>query len=106
MSKITPIALTVTGNEKAYGLGESHKQSPGSKGFRRYQTIIVLRDDELAEFRRDLGPAKNFRGVNPIAIPSFWEHSVDELMDIADELRGASAIDVKDLLELERYNPA
>jgi len=104
--KIVPIANTIFGNEKAWGLGEMHEQSPGSRGFHRYQVITVLRDGELAEFRKDLGLASLYKGINPIAIPSLWEHTVDELFFLADQLRGQSQIDVKDFLSLESFKPA
>jgi len=106
MGRIIPVANTILGNEKAYGLGEIHEQSPDFTGFHRYQVITVLRDGRLAEFRRDMGLASKFKGINPLAIPSFFEHTVDELMDLADELRGQVKIDVKDWLELESYKPA
>lgn len=96
----------VIGDEKAWGLFEIHEQSPGSKGFHRYQIIQVNRDGKIAEFRRDMGSAKGFKGVNQIRIPSLWEHTVDELMDIANHLRGQSQIDVRDFLGLDKYKPA
>jgi len=103
---ITPITLTVTGDEKAWGLYEIHEQSPNNRGFHRYQIIQVNRGNELAEFRRDLGLSSKWKGVNQIRIPSLWEYSVDELIDLADELRGNVRIDVKDLLGLDKYKPA
>jgi len=103
---ITLITTTVYGDEKAWGYAEVHKQSPRYRGFHRYRVISVLRDGRLAEYSEDMGLASKFKGITPIAIPSFWEHSVDELRDLADELRGRPRIDVKDLLELESYIPA
>lgn len=103
------ITQTVLGNEKAYGLVELHMQSPNSKGFHRYQIILVNRDGHRAEFRRDMGLARNFKGVNSIILPSYWEHTVDELMGLADELRDeaqANRQGVKELLQLEHYKPA
>lgn len=88
------------------GLYEIHEQSPGSKGFHRYQIIQVIRDGQIAEWRRDMGLAKNFKGVNQLRIPALLEHTVDELIDLADELRGQTKIDIKDLLKLDSYKPA
>ena len=105
-NKIVPITLTVTGDEKAWGLYEIHDQSPGNRGFHRYQIIQVNRNDKITEFRRDLGLAKKWKGVNQLRIPSLWEHTVDELIDIASEIRGKTRIDIKDWLELEKYKPA
>ncbi len=101
MRKIIPVCQTILGDEKAWSLSEIHEQAPDFSGFHRYQKILVNRNDIISEFRRDMGSVKNFKGVNPICIPSFWEHSVDELLDLADELRGNPKIDVKELCELD-----
>lgn len=106
MPKIMPVAQTITGDEKSVGLTETNYKTPDQKAIHRYQCIYVIRDGLVAEFRRDLGDAKNFRGINLLNIPSLLEMTVDELMDLADELRGQSSIDVKDYLELDKYNPA
>jgi len=106
MTEITPIALTVVGDEKAIGLVETNLQSPNNKGFHRYQIIYVIRDGKTAEFRRDLGAESDWKGVNLINIPSLLEHSVDELIDMAEQIRNDKQVDVKDLLGLEKYNPA
>lgn len=95
----TLIAATnaVSMDEKAFHLSEVHLQSPGSRGWRRYQIIYVNRDDRLTEFRRDLGPAQNFQHAEQFRIPGGvvdpqtgrYEllHTVGELVDIADFLR-------------------
>ena len=101
---ILPVADKIFGDEKAVALYEMHLQSPGSRGFRRYQIIHVIRGDVVCEWRKDMGPAKNFRGVNQIRIPSFLEYTVDELKGIANEMR-ATKVDVKDLLSLNNYVP-
>jgi len=106
MSKIIPVTTTITGDEKAWGLYELNFQSPGSKGFHRYQIIQVPRDGVMCEWRKDLGRASKFKGVNQLRIPSFMVHSVDELMAIANASRHRSEIDVKDFLQLENYIPA
>ncbi len=97
---ITIVANTIRGDEKALGLQEMHEQSPTFGGFHRYQIIHVVRDGKMAEFRKDMGLASNFKGINQINIPSFLEHTVDELMDLADELRGKTNLDVMDFMEL------
>lgn len=106
MTKITPIALAVTGDEKAIGLVETNMQAPDNSGFHRYQIIYVVRDGQMAEFRRDMGLSKEWKGHNLINIPSLLEHTVDELMDMAEEARNEVKIDVKDFLGLDHYNPA
>ena len=98
--------LSVNQNEKAYSLQEVHLQSPGSKGFHRYRILLVNRDGKLAEYREDLGLAKNFKGAKQLNIPSLWEHSVAELVALAGELRWENDIDIKDWLELDDYKPA
>jgi len=100
MRRIIPVANTITGNEKAWGLFEIHEQSPSNRGFHRYQIIEVIRDGKIAEWRKDMGLAKNFKGVKQLRIPSLLEHTVDELMGLADELRNETEIDIKDWLEL------
>jgi len=53
-----------------------------------------------------MGLSKNWRGINQFRIPSLWEHTVDELMDIANYLREGPRIDVKDLMQVNAYKPA
>ena len=55
----------VLSEEPAYGLSEVELQAPGSTGWHRYQIITVVRGDELADFKKDLGP----RGLYPHAQP-------------------------------------
>ena len=80
---------------------EVHLQSPGSRGFHRYRIFMVNRDGRLAEFREDMGEAKNFKGMRQFNVPSLWEHTVSELLDIAETLRNETLIDIKDWLELD-----
>ena len=98
--------LSILPNEKAWSLQETHLQSPGSRGFHRYRIIIVNRDGNLAEYREDMGLASKFKGIRQFNVPSLWEHSVAELLDIADTLRNETFIDIKDWLGLENYKPA
>ena len=81
-------------------------QSPDSRGFHRYRIILVNRDGKLAEYREDMGLASNFKGIRQFNVPSLWEHSVEELLDIANLLRTETFIDVKDWLELDRMKLA
>ena len=100
MNKLIRVANTITGNERAWGLYELHEQSPGSKGFHRYQIIQVIRDGQIAEFRKDLGLASNFKHARQIRIPSLLEHTVDELIDIADQIRNETVQDEINVWEL------
>jgi len=83
-------AVVVRQDEKAYGLSEVNLLGPWVEGegetMRRYQIIYVNRDDKLAEYREDLGLASEFDAIL-FRVPSFWEHTVGELKDIALELR-------------------
>jgi len=103
---ITPITLYALPNEKAWTYLEMQEQSPFNKGFHRYRIIGVLRDGRVAEYREDMGSAKNFVGAKQLHIPSLWEHTVAELINLADGLRWDTDIDVKDLLELDDFVPA
>lgn len=103
---ITPATLSVNPNEKAYGLQEVHLQSPDSRGFHRYRILIVNRDGRLAEYREDMGLASKYKGIRQFNVPSLWEHSVAELLSIADTLRNETFIDIADWLELENYKLA
>ena len=100
MYKITD---SVTDDEKAWGLFERDFKSPDEKSLRRWEIIQVNRDGDMAEYRRDMGEANLFRGINQVRIPSFWEHTVAELRGMALYMK-FSTIDVKDFLELDRVN--
>jgi hypothetical protein len=96
MSKLIAGTTVVSMDEGCWSLKESNEQSPGSRGWRRYQIIRVIRGDALAEFRRDLGPARKFK-TDQFAIPGGvvdettgrFEllHTVGELYDMAEHLR-------------------
>jgi hypothetical protein len=101
---ITPAVDKIFGGEKAIALYEIHEQSPSFSGFHRYQIIRVPRDGIVCEWRKDMGPIENFKGVNQLRIPSLMEHTVDELKAMANQLR-ATKFDVKDFLQLDNYNP-
>lgn len=87
----------VSNDEPCLYLNEVHLQSPGSRGWRRYQVLIVMRGDRPAEFRTDMGPAERFKDVQPFRIPGgavdeqtgrfHIEHTVGELVDLANYLR-------------------
>ena len=67
---------------------------------------MVNRDGNLAEYREDMGLAKKFKGVKQFNVPALWEHSVAELLGIADTLRNETFIDNKDWLGLDSYKAA
>ncbi len=96
MSKLIAGVNAVSMDEGCWSLKEVNEQSPGSRGWRRYQVIRVIRGDTLAEFRRNLGPARKFKS-DQFAIPGGvvdettgrFEllHTVGELYDMAECLR-------------------
>jgi hypothetical protein len=77
---------TVSPDEKAFRLSELVLMAPEYSGFRRYQVIIVNRNDALAEYRLDLGPAADFTAPE-FQVLALWEHTVAELQDIAEQQR-------------------
>ena len=102
-----PVTLHAYPNEKVYAYLEVQEQAPNSKGFHRYRLIYVNRDGNMSEYREDMGKASKFKGAKTaIHIPSVWEHTVMELISLADELRYDTAIDVADWLELDKMKLA
>jgi len=101
---ILPAVDKIFGDEKAIALYEMHLQSPGYKGHHRYQIIHVPRGDVVCEWRKDMGLADNYKGISQLRIPSYMEHTVDELKAIANELR-THRVDIKDYLQLDKYRP-
>jgi hypothetical protein len=83
-------------------LYEVNEMSPDNRGWHRYQVILVARDGKLAEYRTDLGPKENFKGQRQLNIPSLWEHTVEYLIKLAEELRkDPTDIYLDELLQLE-----
>ena len=84
-------------------LYEINEQSPGNRGWHRYQVILVARDGKLAEYRRDLGDASKFKGKRQINIPSLWEYTVSYLQGLAEELReDPTETHLEELLKMNR----
>jgi hypothetical protein len=89
-------ALWISPDEPCFTLAEVNLQSPGSRGWRRYQVVYVVRNDRLAEHQIDLGPAKKFK-ADQFRIPGGVQdkktghveivHTVGELQDMADYMR-------------------
>lgn len=83
---IVQAAIAVSPDEKAWKLAEINSLSPNSKSLRRYRHIWVFRNDQIAEYVEDLGPARQFKG-SEINIPSLGEHTVGELIEMVEYLR-------------------
>ena len=99
----------ITEDEPCMGLYEMNLQSPHSRGFHRYQIIYVMRGDKPAEYRKDMGLAKNFKadqlrvlgGVKDDMTGKFYiEHTVGELRYIADQRRGNNLFDKRELVQV------
>lgn len=111
MSALLLGTTVVSPDEPCLGLYELHMQSPNSRGFRRYQIVMVMRGDHPAEARKDLGPAKKFKNVTEFRIPGgvrdedtgrfYVEHTVGELVDIADQLRSEPARRIQPTITLD-----
>ena len=89
-----PVAYEVYPEEKALLLIERNENQPDYKGFRRYQSIFVVRNDELAKYMEDMGPAEVFAapelqvpGGDPGKPLGEWLETVAALKDYADDFR-------------------
>jgi hypothetical protein len=99
-------------DEPCLVLAEVNRQSPGSRGWRRYQILKVVRDDMPVTCEIDLGPAASFK-ADQVQIPSGvkdeqtgrWtiQHTVEELRHIADQFRAqpsmSDEIEPRDLIQ-------
>ncbi len=60
--------------------------NPHGKGMRRrwVQRVFVIRDDAIAKFVMDIGPAEDYEDrIIPILLPCFGEHTVAEFQEEA-----------------------
>ena len=106
-NRLYPVTQFINGNEKAFWLTEFPYQSPGYRGFHRYQIIYVIRDGKLAEYHEDMGIGKKWKGTKYINIPSLFEYTVDHLRGLAEEERNEKdRIDFMDLLQLNKVKRA
>lgn len=73
-------------DEKVYWLIEATYPAKNFKGKRRFQLIYVNRDDQLAAW---VGIVDDNQGLDypEFRIPSFWEHNVAEVMEMAQLAR-------------------
>jgi hypothetical protein len=99
-------------DEPCLVLAEVNRQSPSSRGWRRYQILKVVRDDMPVTCEIDLGPAASFK-ADQVQIPSGvkdeqtgrWtiQHTVEELRHIADQFRAqpsmSDEIEPRDLIQ-------
>lgn len=87
---LKPIAGWVHPDEPAWGLVEAPMMVPqagGGQSSRWIQQIKVIRDDHIAYYTRDLGPAGDFKDVTPLIMPSVGTDTVAQLQEFADKNR-------------------
>ena len=97
---IIPATMSVNMDELAYSLSELDQLSPDGVSWKRFQIITVPRNDKLVEWRRDMGnrnkfAAPQFRipgGVREDDGSFVLLHTVGELVDMADYMRGHPTI--------------
>lgn len=98
-------------DEPCFGLYELNFKTPDEKARHRYQICIVLRGDQKYEYRKDLGDAKKFKGIEQIRIPGGLPderpvETVGRLMDIANTLRSNKLYDPNILTGLDKVKIA
>src|SRR3990167_10317835 len=86
MTTLVPATIYVIPGEPVYTLAELDLVPPDYGPKHRYQLLFVNRDGRIAEYREDLGLASAFSS-RQFRVLTFWEHSVAECRDIADEQR-------------------
>lgn len=111
MSKLRYGTHYVSTDEPCLGLFEMNLQSPGNRGWRRYQVIFVMRGDKPAEYRKDMGPARKFKApqfrvpggaMDEITGVFHIEETVGKLRDEADDMREFPTFDLRELVKLDK----
>ena len=107
MAKLIYGTCFVEESEPCLGLFEMNLQSPGNRGWHRYQILYVMRGDSPSEFRKDMGLARKFK-ANQFRIPGgawdeitdryYVEHTVGELVEMANDMREFPSFDLKELV--------
>ena len=90
MSELTAAASIIHKDEPAIRLEELNVPGTIGREMRRRQFIHVVRDDERAVWSEDLGPSDSFHSPE-FSIPSLMEHTVAELLEMAEKLRNSRA---------------
>ena len=92
--KVWPTTFEIYPDEMALLLIERNENRPDYRGFRRYQTIFVSRNDTLAKYMEDMGPAEVFispgldiPGGDPALPEGQWLETVGSLREYADQFR-------------------
>uniref|UniRef100_A0A6M3LKK0 Uncharacterized protein n=1 Tax=viral metagenome TaxID=1070528 RepID=A0A6M3LKK0_9ZZZZ len=101
----------VNDDEYAFNLAEVNLVAPnkeGGTGWHRFQIIALYRESHLCEYREDLGKSVDFKadqfrimGGVVDGKKVYQEHTVNELREMADDMRwNKQAIDVKELFKV------
>ena len=92
--KSWPNTFAIDPDERALLLIERDENRPDFGGFRRYQTIFVSRNDTLAKYMEDMGPAEAYispgldiPGGDPALPEREWWETVGSLKEYADQFR-------------------
>ena len=81
-----PVTIAINEDEKAWALREVNLVRPPTFQWHRWQIVTVVRNDQLTEWWKDLGPMRSFTAPQ-VEIPGLLEHSVAEIRDIAEQYR-------------------
>ena len=82
---LSAVAHTMDPDEKAYFLVEMNMPKSDYKGRARYQLIMLNRNDQVVPW---VGTVDDEDGEFPaFRIPSYWEHTVAELQEMAEAMR-------------------
>ena len=116
MSGLYKATHYVTDDEPCMNLAEVNLVSPHDGKWHRYEILMVIREDELAEYRRDMGLRSKFKHkekpdglrivggfYDPFTHERCIEETVGRLRDMAFQIREAPAFDKQDLPELSEW---
>lgn len=77
--------LWILPDEGCHGLYEGPRTVNGKR--RWIQAVYVVRNDTIAEWTKDYGPAENFPRIQPVIIPGLGDDSVAEVQAMAEKNR-------------------
>ena len=89
-SDVMPQTAYIWPDEKCMHYSEEDMLGPAWTSYRRYRTVIVVRNDALAQYREDMGPSDQVVG-GPVNIVGGEGHHIVEtfntMCEIADQWR-------------------
>ena len=89
-SDVMPQTLCIWPDEKCMHYSEEDLLDPEWKTYRSYRTVIVVRNDDLAQYREDMGPADEIVGGPVNIVGGEGTHIVETfntMCEIADQWR-------------------